>query len=253
MNKWMLLAVSFVVATSGCATMQVQKDKVSATKTIAIIGYSGHLQLDDGKQKGGIAGAIGAAKGMADLTSGKLDARRVEQAELGYAELSKRLTSTFNVNVADRAALANSQTFSGLLQKAPSRGMAVLGSQHLPDVLRAEVASNAKPEVRKAVASELGVDALATINVRYEIGSKGGFAVAGLGKTTVYPRAVVDFTVYDADGKPIWHDAFARGETAKEGLATTMGADIVANETEVLNASLQSGLDALLARYQEAK
>ena len=253
MNKWTLLSAAVLVSMSGCATMQVQKDKVGATKTLAIIGYSGHLNLDDGSKKGGIAGAIGAAKGMADLTSGKLDARRVEQAELGYAELSKRLTTTFGVNVADRSTLARSQTFQGLLGKSPNSGMLVVGSQRLPDVLRAEVASSAKPEVRKAVASELGVDALATLNVRYEIGSKSGFTVGGMGKMTVFPRAVVDFTVYDANGNAIWHDGFARGQPTTEGLATTMGADIVANETEVLNASLQSGIDALIARYQEAK
>jgi hypothetical protein len=252
MNKLLLLG-AFVVVSSGCATMKVQKDRVTAAKKVAIVGYAGALALDDGKSKGGIAGTIGAIKGSADLMSGKLDARRVEQAEAGYVELSRRLETSLGVAVANHAALTTSQTFASLLQKAPSSGLMVAGLQHLPDVLRPEVVSNARADVRQAMAQDLGVDAIATVKIRYEVGNTSGFAVAGLGKTTTYPRAVIDFTVYDATGHEVWHDFLARGETTKDGLATTMGAEIVGNESQVLGSALSSGYDALFARYQAAQ
>jgi|GEM_PF-4576315 hypothetical protein len=252
MNKWMLMCLAVVTASS-CATLQVKKDKITATKKLAIVGYSGVLDLDDAKQKGGLAGTIGAIKGSADLMSGKLDARRVEQAAAGYAELAQRLSKNFGVAVSDRSELASSPTYAQAIQKSPSSGLMVVGLQHLPEVLRAEVAAMMKPEAKQALASELGVDAIATVSIRYEVGNTSGFAVAGLGKTTIYPRAVLDFTVYDATGQAVWRDFYARGETTSEGLANTMGADIVANETEVLNAALASGYDALLKRYQEAQ
>lgn len=251
MNKLMLLSVAAVVV-SGCATLQVKKDKVSALKKVAIVGYAGTVALDDGKPKNGLAGTIGAIKGSTDLMSGKMNARRIEQAEAGYAELSKRLATTFNMEVREHSTLNQSSTFVGVMEKTPTKGLFAIGLQHLPDVLRPEVINSAKPDVRAALASELGVDAIAAVKIRYEVGSTGGFAVAGMGRTTVYPRAVINFTVYDATGQEVWNDIYARGETAKGGLATTMGADIVSNESEVLAEALANGLDALLARYQAA-
>lgn len=255
MKKSMLMyvAVATALASSGCATLQVTKDKVAATKKIAIVGYTGTVALDDGQEKSGLAGTIGAIKSNNDLLSGKLNARRIEQAEGGYGELAKRLETTFSVTVTGRDLLVQSPTFAQLLQKSPSTGVRVLGLQHLPDVLRAEVITQAKPAVRQTLVSELGVDALAAVKIRYEVGSRGGFAVAGMGKTTIFPRAVVEFSLYDAKGELIWHDFYARGEPTKEGLATTMGAEIVANETAVLTAALSSGYDALLQNYQTAK
>jgi hypothetical protein len=248
-NMWCVAAV----LASGCATMQVQKDKISAAKSLAIVGYSGVLALEDGKQKGGLAGTIGAIKGSADLMSGKLSARRTEQAEVGYVEVSKRLATTLGVAVKEHTALSASQTYAQLMQKSPSTGLRVVGLQVLPDVLQPEVLTTAKPDLRANLATDLGVDALAAVKIRYEVGNTGGFAVAGMGKTTTYPRAVIDFTVYDSTGHEVWHDFFARGLPTKEGLATTMGAEIVANENQVLAEALGTGLDALIEHYQTAK
>jgi hypothetical protein len=253
MNRVIVCCVG-LLAVTGCSTIQVQKDKLTAAKKVAIVGYSGSLHFDNGGQaKNGLASAIGAAKGANDLFSGKLSARRIEQAEAGYAELGKRLASSFGFEVSPHGALMASSTLAQQLQKTPSSGVMVLGLQHLPDVLRAEVVNTMKPDARRAVAAELGVDALASLKIRYEVGKTGGFAVAGMGKTTNYPVAVLDFTVFDASGKEVWHDFYARGEVASQGLATTMGAEIVANETEVLDSALQTGLDALLTRYNQAK
>jgi hypothetical protein len=254
MNKTLLWCIAVVVSSSSCVSvLQVKKDKLSAVKKVAIVGYTGVVALESDKPKTGLAATIGAIKGSADLMSGKLDARRVEQAQAGYAELSKRLATGLGVAVADSTELGRSQTVSGMLAKSPNSGLMVAGLQRLPNVLRPELVKSAKPGVRQAIAADLGVDAIAAVNIRYEVGSTGGFAVAGMGKTTTYPRAVIDFTVYDATGAEVWHDQYARGETAKEGLATTMGAEIVANESQVLGEALSSGYDALMTRYETAK
>ncbi len=252
MNKLMVLSAA-VLVTSGCATLKVSKDKVAAAKKVAIVGYGGSLALESGKpQKNSITAMVGDIKGSTDMFSGKLNARRIEQAEAGYQELAKRLEASFGYSVNAHSTLASSQTFSGELNKAPNSGVFVVGIQHLPDVLRPEIVQSAKPEVRAAMATELGVDALVAAKIRYEVGSTSGVSIGGMGSTTIYPRAVIDFAVYDASGKEVWRDVYARGETAAAGLANTMGADIVSNETEVLNEALAKGFDALLARYQSA-
>lgn len=242
-----------LVLISSCATLQVQKSRVTAAKKVAIVGYVGRLSLDDGKKKEGLAATIGAVKGANDLFSGKQQARRVEQAEAGYAQLTQRLAGTFGMEIIPPTGLAASATLGTLLQKTPNAGLMSVGLQYVPPVPRSEVITLASAETRKAIAAELGVDALAAVNIRYEVGRTGGFSVGGMGKTTTYPRAVVSFVVYDAAGQEVWNDRFARGQVTEEGLATTMGADIVTNENEVLGSALSTAYDTLFANYQAAQ
>jgi NAD(P)-dependent dehydrogenase (short-subunit alcohol dehydrogenase family) len=96
----------------------------------------------------------------------------------------------------------------------------------------------------------LGVDAVATVNLTYTVGKTGGFAVAGMGSTTRYPVATAHLTVVDTNGQVIWEDYAAKGKVASTGLRTTMGADLVENETEVLSEAAASAFDAVIERYQ---
>ena len=250
MQNMKKLALLVVVALSGCAGMQVKKADVTAARKVALIGYQGVLQLEDqnSKNKNGIAGAIGASKAAADLMSGKLGERRTEQGAQGYQELSKRLQSTFNWEMVPKEALATVPVYSDRLAK-PSK-LARMGSQTVDGVLTTGELAALKKQDLGSIAAALGADAVATVNLTYTVGKTGGFAVAGMGSTTRYPVATAHLTVVDKSGNVIWEDYAARGKVTSEGLRTTMGANIVENETEVLTEAANSAFDAVIERYK---
>lgn len=245
------LTLLVLVALSGCAGMQVNKSQVTAAKKVAVVGYQGVLQLEDpngSNKKNGIAGAIGASKAAADLMSGRMGERRTEQGEAGYAELTKRLQTTFQWEVAPREALATVPVYQDRLAK-PSK-LARMGTQTVNGVLTPGELRSMKKQQLGELAKALGVDAVATVNLTYTVGKTGGFAVAGMGSTTRYPVATAHLTVVDTNGQVIWEDSAARGKVASTGLRTTMGADVVENETEVLSEAAASAFDAVIERYQ---
>lgn len=243
------LVVCLAFAVSGCATLTVQKDKVSAAKKLAIIGFQGHLNLDDGSGKNGVTGAIGAFKQAGDAFSGKMNERREEQAALEYGDLAKKLGTQFNWEVLDSAALTNSPTYQAANAKSSPR----TGTQYLRGVLNQSEATRFNAAALAQIAQELGVDAVATVDTRFDIGRKGGVTVGGFGKVTKYPVAITHLKVFDAQGQLIWEDTYARGLVSEKGLATTMGADIVEGETEVLTGAAGTSYDTLLQHYRDAK
>lgn len=250
-----MCGLAVVVAASGCASLQVKKDKVAQAKTVAIIGYQGVLMLDDARQQGsGLADTIGAIKGAADAMSGQLEVRRIAEAEAGYAVLSQKLATGMGWTMVERATVAANPAYAAWLAKYPNMGLAVMGMQRLADVLRADVVSLLNDKERMDLAKALQVDAVAVASIQYHVGETSGFAIGGMGKVTKYPRATVDFALYPGnEGEPVWRDRRAVGETTKDGLATTMGAEINENEAAVLDAAVKSCFDALLQRYREAK
>jgi hypothetical protein len=125
------------------------------------------------------------------------------------------------------------------------------GYQYVDGILPPAHANRMTPSGLQQIAQALGVDALGIFEITYVIGDRGGFAIGGLGSTTVYPQGIVRFTVYDQAGQQIWRDTRAVGAVASGALRTTMGADIVENETEVINEATALAIDALLARYQQ--
>ncbi len=247
MSRLLPLAVG-VSMLSGCATLTVQKDKVAAVKRVAIVGYGGQLQLEDQNQKKGLAGTIGAIKGANDLFSGKMAERRREQATHGYAELGKRTGATLGWELVAPEAVAAVPEYAQALGAAGSMWKGG-GYQYVEGILPPAHASRMSQQARQQLAGALGVDALAVVEVSYVVGDRGGFAIGGMGSTTVFPKAIIRFTVFDKDAQEIWRDTYAVGAVAKNALRTTMGADIVENESEVINEATELGIDALLARY----
>lgn len=250
----LLVFSSLCVVISGCAGITVKKDQVTAAHRVAIVGYQGVLQLEDkneSSRKNSITGAIGAAKGMADMTSGKMGARRGEQAESGYAELAKRLNSTFGWEVVGREAFAPVAPYQERVAKSSS--FMRTGSQAVQGVLTQYEVNALKKAQLADLAQQMGVDALATVELKYTVGKRGGVSVGGFGSTTKFPVATAHFKVTDKAGEVIWEDWVARGEVASQGLRNTMGADLVENETEVLNEAANSAFDAIISRYHSAE
>lgn len=256
-----LITASLCIALSsltGCASVQIQRDKAAAVKSVAIIGFTGVTDLEEkdssGKPKksGGIGGMISTITDTKELFSGELDKRRMEQAESAYGLLEKQLQQQVGWKVADRKSLATDGTYSGLLKENPNTDtMRATGLQRLPDVLRAEVADQMDAKARAELCQRLGVDAVAIARVRYVIGDTGGFSIGGIGNKTIFPKAVVEFQLLDGSDKPIWRDRRAEGKPTQVGLESVMGAKNNEDETKVLVAAAESGFDALVQRYKQ--
>lgn len=249
MNRALVLPV--LAAFSGCVGVQIKKDQVTAAKKVALVAYTGTLSLEDqsyNSSKNSVTGTIGAAKGLADLTSGKQGARRKEQALASREELAKRLAATLGWELVPTEALAAAPAYADAVAK--SHGLARQATQNLDGVLMSYELSRFKPAQLAELATALGVDALLTVQLTYTVGKTGGVSVGGFGSTTRFPVATVQFTVYDKAGQVIWSDPYARGAVTTEGLRTTMGADIVENESEVLNEAARTAFDAVISNYQ---
>ncbi len=236
---------------SGCISIQIKKPQVTAAKKVAIVAYTGTLQLEDSSSsanRNSVTGTIGAAKGMADLTSGRQGARRKEQAIAGREELAKRLAATFGWELVPTEAFAQSPDYAQAVSK--SHGLGRQATQNLDGVLLSYELARFKPDQLAAIATAIGADALITVQLTYSVGKTGGATFGGYGSITKYPLAVAQFTVYDKTGQIIWSDPYARGNVASQGLRTTMGADIVENETAVLEEAANSAFDTIISNYQ---
>ena len=244
MHRLLVVCLAFVV--SGCAGLTIQKDRIAPMKKAAIIGFQGHLNLDDGSSNN----IVGAIKSSNDMFSGKMNERREGQAAAEYSDLARKLGTQFTWEVLDSAALANSPTYQ---VAATGRISPRTGSQYIRGVLNQPEANRFDPAALSAIARELGVDALVTVDIRFDIGKRGGFSMGGMGKVTKYPVASTHFKMFDAAGNLVWEDWNARGLVTQTGLATTMGAEIVENESEVLTEAAGTSFDALLAHYRDAK
>jgi hypothetical protein len=244
--RFALLALA-ALSSSGCISiLQAKKDKVAGIHRVAIVGYEGVLRLDDGSSSDGVTAMVRSVKGSIDAHSGKLAARRVEQGQLAYQALGQRLTQAFGWQVAPSEALGRATAYRAVVERSPTPR----DVQYVPGVLSPGQVNVFSQAERRSLCAALGVDAVATAEVRYEAGSSSGFSVGGLGSRTKYPLARVHFMLLDAAGETIWEDYDAHGRASRMGLKTTMGADLLENETEALTDAAGSGFDAVVARYR---
>ncbi len=253
MSKWPWMAVGLgMLALTGCATVQVQHDRASAIKTVALVGFTGVTELKDkNAPHNGVGDIMNAVSDSKDVFGGGLDKRRMEQAETVYASLTQHVTAATGWKFSDRALLASDPAYQALLKDNPNTdSITVTGLQRLPEVLRAEPAERMDPAAQKELLAKLGVDAIAVAKVRYVIGDKSGFAIGGMGHTTIYPKAIVEFTVLDGSEKPVWRDRWCEGSPTKVGLENIMGAKQNDNESQVLTAAAESAFGKLAERYQ---
>ncbi len=246
-----------ILGATGCATLKVQRPRVDNVKTVAIVAYTGTVDMrtnDEKNGQGGIAGSINAIKGISELASGEIQKSRLAQAEQGYALLAKKLSEANGWKVVEKEAIAANAEYAKHLTANPNEGITVTGLQFVPNLMREEVARQLKPAERAELLKTLGVDAIAMVRVQYVLGDTSGFSMGGVGKITKYPKAIVQLALYDAAGEDeAWKDSWAEGKPTKEGFAQTMGVNSDEGETPILLSAADSGLAALIDRYQKAK
>lgn len=254
----LLVALAALLLGSGCATFNVQRTRLDGVKSAAVVGYEAFVELGKSSQPRGQAGGIGnminAANTMNELSSGEYTAKRIEQATKTYDMLLQHLTEGTGWDWMGREAVTSTPAYSQVFQSKRS-SLATFGQDFgrarlVPNLLQPHDASRLSKAERDALMDALRVDALAVVRVRYAVGKNTGFAINGMGKTGVLPKAIVDITVWDRQGEaPIWRDNDAAGETASVGVETTMG---VVNDDQLLQGmeeAAQSAYRAMMQRY----
>lgn len=238
---------TLVLLAPGCLSVfQVQRERVTSLRRVALVGYAGTLALDDERSRGSVGLTVTAGKNLDDLASGKRAERRAAQAEEGAAELCRRLTEAFGWEFVDRSTFRRSAVYQrqlALMNEAPP-------DQALSGVASPAALSTLEPAELEALAHTLQVDGLIMVDLRFRAASRSGYTIAGVGESTRFPAAIARFRVVDARGALLWEDLKAEGKTAGEGLRTSMGVDLVENETAVLTAAAISAFDAVLSHYR---
>jgi hypothetical protein len=252
-----VVAAVAVLAVTGCASVKVQHPRVDNVKTVAIVAYTGTVDMrtqdeKDGKG-GGIGGMVNGIKGISEMASGELQNSRRTQAEQTYAMLSKKLAESNGWKVVERDAIAANAEYAKHLAANPNEGITVIGLQFMPNLMREEIARQLTPAQRAELLKSLGVDAIALVRVQYVLGDTSGFSLGGVGKITKYPKAITQVALYDGAGEDeAWKDSWAEGEVTKEGFAQTMGVNSDEGETPILMTAADSSLSKLIERYQKA-
>ena len=238
-----------VVVLAGCFATgpKIIRQSVQQEKTLAIVGFSGLIQVDQGSthSEGDL---INGVKAVGDVATGTAEQKRNAEALRVYQDLSDRLAKNLGWTVLPHDALVKTAAYQQLLTANPNQGKSWDALQRLNDVLRAEVVQGLDANQRGELAKALGVDAIAVAKVIYVTGSReGGFTV----KT--HPQAFIQFTVYDTKtNQEIWSDMHAVGQPTQESLDQNWaGVNDTSNQSEVYEKAADSALDALITRYQK--
>jgi hypothetical protein len=235
-----------------CAIMKIKSPEIDSVKTVALVGYSGVIDLShssDANSSTGFGAMTNAIKGAANAE--KIGLRRMDQAESAYGIYWKSLGEATGFAWSDKAQVEGNPAYSALSAAHPLQAGT---SQNLGKIVSAEVIERMKPEERTALVKSMGVDAVAYLKVRYVVGGTGGFALGGIGKTSKYLKAVAELKMFDATTpEPIWVERWAEGGNSTVGVVRNMGIDSDENETAAVLEAAQLSAVKLGQLYQEAK
>lgn len=224
---------------------------IEAVKKVSIIGFRGDVAIPDPNRErpGGIIGTVGSAKALSDLNSSQFADRRKAQAKQIHDALAQSLTSKLGWQLMPVDA---SPTLKDRARQKPT-GMMINGVQHLNELMLDPEVRFLQPEQRQRILSELGVDAVMTVNIRYNEGRRDGFAIGGLGSFKIFPRATVTVQMWNATQKdPVWEDSFAMGPLSALSVTENVGILDEAGETEALVDAATRAVTTLIERYQAA-
>ncbi len=235
-----------------CTTVSVVPQRMDALKSVALVGYSGEVDLHvQNEPSTGVGGAISAIKQTKQYASGELEQRHAEEAQAAYDSLAKKLEAKFGWKVMPREQLGANPDYANRVAQA-GKGMG--GSRNVPGILSQYAAEKLSPAEREALSKALGVDALVVVTSSTVIGKTSGMSIGGLGKMVKYPRTTLRLSLYDAaNPEPAWKDISAQGEAAPTGVENVMGAEVFEKEKQALQEAVDLAIDSLIARYDEAK
>lgn len=242
---WLLTAM-------GCA-LPIKTAALSQVKTIAVIGLTQVDNMAGAQQPGsqGVTGFVNAIKTLQKQDSGQARAEAKARTEGSHGLLSQRLKDGLGWQVLSKDELSGSEKFRSTLAQQtktlPTDDAATLlqtgGQLRLSDLV-----------TRRAILDALGVDAVATAFVTYDVGKTSGFSIGGMGKQKRHPRATVRFAVYDRNTpEPIWFEQAAAGKPSPDGIEDIMGVSSTADATPLFLAADTSAYDQLMDHFRSMK
>ena len=242
---------------TGCSTLSLQRSQLDAVKTLAVVGYSAEVRLQDRNDGSGqgVAGIINTATAISDINSGEAQREREEQATETFDLLRAKVSEGTGWTVLARDEVTAHPAYQEVYEahKSVLTGMSTtMGAiRAVPGMLMQPNAAELEPDERARLMDGLRVDALMLVRVSFVPGGHTGFSLGGIGKTGVLPKAIVDVTVWDRTSpEPIWRDSYAEGEPASVGVETTMG---VLNDDQLTNGMTEAAQTAyaeLMRRYK---
>lgn len=242
----------WLLSLMGCA-LPIKPAALSQVKTIAVVGLTQVDNMAAAQQPGsqGVTGFVNAVKTLQKQDSGRAQAEAKARTEQSHALLSQRLKDGLGWQVLSKDELSSSEKFRSTLAQQtrtlPTDDAATLlqtgGQLRLADLT-----------TRRAILDALGVDAVATAFVTYDVGKTSGFSIGGMGKQKRHPRATVRFAVYDRQSpEPIWFEQAAAGQPAPDGIEDIMGVSSTADATPLFLAADTSAYDQLLDHFRRMK
>lgn len=258
MKKLFHLVSAITMATlfTRCATLNVDKARLSGIKKVAVTGFVVAQEMPKGPQFSLIGSARDRDNGMMAAWTSSLPHASEHSTDM-YARLATALKKELKWNVTDRKALESNSAYHAIydrfmkgLQSRPPIGTNVtaFGATGVMDPYPIDQMSL---EERKQLMKSLNVDALAVATIRIKLEKAGGLKML-LGAGDYKPVAEIAFAVYDSKGKdPVWRDLQATGDVVAEGAEHVFG---ITDMKTLMNATIQAAqlsYDKLLARYRD--
>jgi len=241
-----------LVAAGGCAGARVNPQSLEKIKTVAIVNLTATNQMTQGGTGGGsnVGGLVNGINAMKKVASGQADAEYRARLEAIYDSLADKVGAT-GLAAAKRVDLTANPKFPEVYSKLTRVDLSGDPGAFVVHGGRLNLRSL---ESRRQVFDALGVDALASAEVTFQVGKTGGASIGGFGALKRYPQAVVTFFVYDRTSPdPIWSDYRVIGAPAHDGLQETMGVADTKDATPLFVEAAGSAFDQLVARFQKVR
>lgn len=248
LSATLMMGVSLLFA-SGCA-VPIKTQALDQVKTVAVVGVTQINNMQGPASPGGqnVTGFVSAVKTMQKADSGQAEAERRARTEGSHDLLSQKLQANTGWKALGKDELVNNEKYRSLLASQTNTVATTDGGALLREGARLNLRDMAQ---RQAVLDALGVDAVATSMVTYDVGKTSGFAIGGMGSQKRHPRATVGFLVYDRNNpEPIWSDYSVVGSAAPEGIEDIMGVTSTEDHTPIFLAADGSAYDKLFVNYK---
>lgn len=244
----LMMGVSLLFA-SGCA-VPIKAQALDQVKTVAVVGVTQVNNMQGPQSPGGqgVTGMVNAVKSMQKADSGQADAERRARTEGSHSLLSQKLQDNVGWKALGKDELGSNEKYRSLVASQTN----TVATTDTGALLREGARLNLRDmAARTAVLDALGVDAVATSMVTYDVGKTSGFAIGGMGAQKRHPRATVRFVVYDRNNpEPIWTEYSATGSAASEGIQDIMGVTSTADHTPIFLSADGSAYDKVFVNYK---
>ena len=250
-SKAWLAAVPLIFM-SACSTLTIDKTRTTAVKRVAIVGFSVQQPRHKGLE------SLFSSSNHGEYQWGSSLGVANPLADEMYAALEKQLAKEMKWKVIDRKQVAGNtfyQTFyddkmKGMQMRPPApSGIVYLAANGIVDAYPLEAADSSR---RKEIMKKLNVDAIAVATVKIELEKGGGLKML-VGAGDYFPKATVNFSVFDAKAEdPAWRDLAAAGEPVSEGVEHVFGfAPNISQLEKKMASAAENSYKKLVSRYRD--